>query len=230
MQNELIKYLRILRRHVVHYECHDINGKRIISPTYHKVKCCVSFIIAFAIANMLFRSGFPSDFVNVYANILAILIGLFSATMLFGFDSLRETKKEIEGLFEITINNENKDTILRINAEDISYKDGITKIAEKQDANFNLRFVYTTGYNIVLCTITLFLILFGVLINANNYNPFETSFTSTITIETVINFLIGSFSVIQRAIIIYLMYQTLKYTLYVTSSLIQMITVKMKRK
>lgn len=231
----MIKYLTSLFCKVVHYETTDVNGK----TTRSKWGLCLSRLPYLALAVVcyifLFKDGFPDSFINIYANVLAILIGLLSASMLFGFESIyNNSKKEIEGKYEITINDEQEDRAKTyiVNNEVLNNNDSRENASDKQQNNYANQFVCFTGYNIVLCTITLFLILFVSLFEIDAYDPYNTFFVDIKSVrwEHILNFAIGVFVSIQRVFVLYAMGLIVKYSLFATTSLVHVMTTKMKNK
>ena len=231
----MIKYLTSLFCKVVHYETTDVNGE----TTRSKWGLCLSRLPYLALAVVcyifLFKDGFPDSFINIYANVLAILIGLLSASMLFGFESIyNNNKKEIEGRYEISINEEQegKERIYIVNNEALDSNNSRDNASVTQQDNYASQFVCFTGYNIVLCTITLFLILFVSLFEIDVYDPFKTYFVDIKSVgwEHIINFAIGVFVSIQRIFVLYAMGLIVKYSLFATTSLVHVMTIKMKNK
>lgn len=233
MSNGLNKYIKELYIHIIKYECKDLNGRTIQTKQLYIFKRVILFIFVGFISILLLPNGFPPEFINIYANILAILVGLLTATMLFGFESLHKQNNQLGGLYEISINNvsNEQEQKYRIYNEVKTYESSKEQIANIQNMNYNLQYVYFTGYNIVLCTITLFILLISILIRANNYNPFLTEFIPfhEIRLIHIWNFILGIFSIFQRIIILYIMVLIMKYTLYATYSLVQVMTVKMRK-
>lgn len=231
----MIKYLKSLFHKVVYYETTNINGEK----TRSKWGLCLSRLPYLALAVVchifLFKDGFPDSFINIYANVLAILIGLLSASMLFGFESIyNNNKKEIEGRYEISINEEQegKERIYIVNNEALDSNNSRDNASLTQQNNYTNQFVCFTGYNIVLCTITLFLILFVSLFEIDAYNPYNTYFIDIKNVrwEHILNFAIGVFVSIQRIFVLYAMVLIVKYSLFATTSLIHVMTTKMKNK
>ena len=231
----MIKYLTSLFCKVVHYETTDVNGK----TTRSKWGLCLSRLPYLALAVVcyifLFKDGFPDSFINIYANVLAILIGLLSASMLFGFESIyNNNKKEIEGRYEISINEEQegKERIYIVNNEALDSNNSRDNASVTQQNNYANQFVCFTGYNIVLCTITLFLILFVSLFEIDAYDPYNTYFVDLKSVrwEHILNFTIGMFVSIQRIFVLYAMGLIVKYSLFATTSLVHVMTTKMKNK
>ena len=183
----------------------------------------------------LFKDGFSESFIGIYANILAILIGLFSASMIFGFESLySNNKKDIEGKYEITVNDVyvRRKKIYIVNNEVHNSNDSRDNVLSYiQQNNYANRFICFTGYNIVLCTITLFLILFVSLFELDVYDPFNTYFVNIKSVEWehVVNLIIGMLISFQRVFVLYAMGLIVKYTLSATISLLHVMTVKMKK-
>lgn len=231
----MIKYIKSLFSKVVHYETTNINGEK--TP---KDRCFYLLRLPYLIGAVIcyiffFKDGLSEPFISTYANVLAILIGLLSASMLFGFESIyNNNQKEIEGKYEITINNEQdgKEKIYIVNNEALNSNSSKDNASDIQQNNYANQFVCFTGYNIVLCTITLFLILFVSLFEIDAYDPFNTYFINLKSIEWehVLNFIIGILVSIQRIFVLYAMGLIVKYTLFATTSLVHVMTNKMNRK
>ena len=231
----MIKYLRSLFCKVVLYETTDVNGKKTRPKWLFYLSRIPYLTIAIVCYIFLFKNGFAESFISIYAKILAILIGLLSATMLFGFESLQSSKEKVfDGKYEITINDVQKDSekTYIVNNEVLNNSDSRDSAARIQQDNYASQFVCFTGYNIVLCTITLFLILFVSLFEIDAYDPYNTYFVDLKSIrwEHVFNFTIGVFVSIQRVFVLYAMGLIVKYSLFATTSLVHVMTIKMKNK
>ena len=231
----MIKYLKSLFRKVVYYETTNINGKKTRSKRCLCFSRLLYLVITVICYVLFFKDGFPESFINIYANILAILIGLLSASMLFGYESVyNNNKKEIEGKYEISINEEQegKERIYIVNNEALDSNNSRDNASVTQQNNYANQFVCFTGHNIVLCTITLFLILFVSLFEIDAYDPYNTFFVDIKSVrwEHILNFTIGMFVSIQRIFVLYAMGLIVKYSLFATTSLVHVMTTKMKNK
>ena len=231
----MIKYLKSLFRKVVYYETTNINGEKTRSNRCLCFSRLLYLVITVICYVLFFKDGFPESFINIYANILAILIGLLSASMLFGYESVyNNNKKEIEGKYEISINEEQegKERIYIVNNEALDSNNSRDNASVTQQNNYANHFVCFTGYNIVLCTITLFLILFVSLFEIDAYDPYNTFFVdiNSVRWEHILNFTIGVFVSIQRVFVLYAMGLIVKYSLFATTSLVHVMTTKMKNK
>lgn len=231
----MIKYLKSLFHKVVYYETTNINGEKTRSKGHLCLSRLPYLVVAVVCYIFLFKNGFPDSFISIYANVLAILIGLLSASMLFGFESIYDNnKKEIEGKYEVTINDEQerKERIYIVNNEALDSNNSRDNASETQQNNYANQFICFTGYNIVLCTITLFLILFVSLFEIDAYDPYNTFFVDIKSVrwEHILNFAIGVFVSIQRIFVLYAMGLIVKYSLFATTSLVHVMTTKMKDK
>ena len=229
----MIKYLRSLFCKVVLYETTDVNGELTRSRWRFYLSRLTYLTIAIVCYIFLFKNGFSESFVSIYANILAILIGLLSATMLFGFESLQSRKEtELDGKYEITIKDIQKDSekTYIVNNEVLNNSDSRDNATCIQHDNYANQFVCFTGYNIVLCTLSLLSILFVSLFQIETFNPFNTYFVCFGDIEGVhiITFIIGLLVSFQRIFVLYAMGLIVKYTLFATTSLVHVMTNKMK--
>lgn len=230
----MIKYLKSLFCKVIKYETTDINGMKTRTKVWFYLSRLRYLIIAVICYIFLFKDGFSESFITIYANILAILIGLLSASMIFGFESLySNNKKDIEGKYEITVNDVyvRRKKIYIVNNEACNSNDSRDNVSYIQQNNYANRFVCFTGYNIVLCTITLFLILLVSLFELDVYDPFNTYFVNVKRVEWehVVNLIIGMLISLQRIFVLYAMVLIVKYTLYATISLVHVMTVKMTK-
>ena len=231
----MIKYLTSLFSRVVQYETTDVNGKAI-RPKWHFYLLRIPYLaIAIICYFFLFKSGFSESFIGIYANVLAILIGLLSATMLFGYESLQSVKeKGFAGKYEITVNDlqiDSEKTYI-VNNEVLNNSDSRDNAAQIQQDNYASQFVCFTGYNIVLCTITLLSILFVSLFQIETFNPFDTHFIGIEDVKGfhVMIFFVGLLVSLQRIFLLYAMGLIVKYTLYATTSLVHVMTNKIKKR
>lgn len=227
----MVKYLTSLFRKVVQYETTDINGNN----TPSRSRLCLSrlpyLLIAVACYILLFRAGFPESFISAYTNVLAVLIGLLLASLILCLERMYNSdKKSIEGRYEITVN----DTQIRrqkryiVGSEALRGDDSRANIPDTQQNNLAEQFACFTGYNIVLCTVSLFLILFVSLLDIDAYNPFNTHILDSEGGEWgyILNVFIGIFVTLERVFVLYAMCLIVRYTLLATISLVQIMTMR----
>jgi hypothetical protein len=148
------------------------------------------------------KNGFPENFVDYMSNALSILIGLFSTAIIFSFDKFYEKK-------------------------DLSKASSTEKVIDRQSYNYTKQFVYITGYSIILCAFTLVFLSFSSLFSSlANINIFDYYFDlhGSIWIAILIPLVL-----LQRFLILYWLSSIVYNTLFVISSLVKYMTLKMDR-
>ena len=208
MLNDLIRYIKDIKNKAQEYENEDANAKEV--P--RKEKYIKKFII-WGVSLLLLKeciSGFSESFNDCSASMLYIFIGLFISSLLFAFD-------------KIGINNEGKHTNPEIEAPSNE------QLKNKQEYNFAKQFIYILGYNVILCTFVLMLLLLCVLsVPINTFNPLDYKFALTHD-ASIGDFFLGIIVLIQRFFVLYYLINIFYYTLYAVSSLINMMNVKRNR-
>ena len=154
----------------------------------------------------LLDKGFTSDFVAYASSALSILIGLFTTSIIFILDKYQSI--------------------------DLEQANSREKLWDTQAYNYTKQFAYITGYSIVLCLFTLVFLSFSAL--------FEDFFSIDISlyyldlkkldIISLSNFLCIIVVIFQRLMIFYWLASIVYNTLYVISSMVKYMIVKIERK
>jgi hypothetical protein len=201
----LFRYLFSLRKNAIYFERLDINGH--VSTTFlarnSRRIICFTFSI---ILVLLLKKGFSSIFISYASTILSIFIGLFITAMIFSFDRF---------YFKI----------------DFNIASAKEKLLNTQAFNYSKQFAFITGYNIVLALFTLMFISFSALFeDFMNKNPFEYHFIfsnfNEVAIFTFFNLLI---IFLQRFLVLYWLACILYNTLFLVSSMVKFMTLKLNR-
>lgn len=208
MYQELIKYLRILKKEASRFERTDINNNvdESISAKYF-VK--ILFFIISTGMFWLLKSGFSESFVSYVSAVLSILVGLFITALIFSFDKFYEPTNE---------QNPNS----RI------------KLWETQAYNYAKKFAYITSYTIVLSIFTLvFLAISALFVKETQLNVFNLSICfDCISFEDFSSLKLGVlafFVVAQRLLVVYWLLKITFNTLFIVSSMVQYMTSKIDR-
>jgi hypothetical protein len=208
MLNDLIRYIITIKKKAQEYENKDANAQKVS----RKEKYVKTFII-WSISLLLLwgcLSGFSESFINFCACMLSIFIGLFISALLFAFDKIGLNKED-----------KNIPPKRQASAEEL--------LKDKQEYNFAKQFIYILGYNVILCTFVLILLLFCVISTPiNTFNPLDYEFALT-DATSIGRFFLGIFVLIQRLFVLYYLVNIFYYTLYAISSLINMMNVKRNR-
>lgn len=209
MYQELIKYLRILKKQASRFERTDINNK--VDESF-KAKYLVKIIFVIISSGLVFllKNGFSDSFVSYISSVLSILVGLFITALIFSFDKFYEPNKE-----------ENSDSRI--------------KLWETQAYNYAKKFAYITSYTIVISIFTLVLLALSALFKEETQlNIFELPFCfdciSTDDFKWLKLFVISLLIAIQRFFVLYWLLRIMYNTLFVVSSMVQYMTTKIDRK
>ncbi len=195
----LIKYLKIVRKKAHKYERIDINGNEI-KPLkfYFRV-----FVFVFISLLLLFvsRNGFSEKLLEYCVSALSILIGLFITILVFVSEKIPDKEEK----------NENT-----------SGKERTKKI---QLFNFYKQFSFMIGRTTILsvyCLIVIFILMqIGV-----SYNPFDYTFVSQKSLESVCLFFKIVINLTFRFLFIFWMIRIFYNTLFAVSSLTNVINLK----
>jgi len=209
MYQELIKYLRILKRQANRFERTNINNE--VDESF-KAKYLVKTVFVIISVGFVFllKDGFNDSFVSYVSSVLSILVGLFITALIFSFDKFYEPSKE-----------ENLNSRI--------------KLWETQAYNYAKKFAYITSYTIVISIFTLvILVLSAMFKKETRVNIFELSFCIECISINDFNWLklfgISLFVAIQRFLVLYWLLRIMYYTLFIVSSMVQYMTTKIDRK
>ena len=205
MSLRLSKYLKDLRREAHRFECTDINNNICTSFWGRNQRRFICFIPSLILVWLLDK-GFTSDFVAYASSALSILIGLFTTSIIFILDKYQSI--------------------------DLEQANSREKLWDTQAYNYTKQFAYITGYSIILCLFTLVFLSFSAL--------FEDFFSIDISlyyldlkkldIISLSNFLYIIVVIFQRLMIFYWLASIVYNTLYVISSMVKYMIVKIERK
>lgn len=209
MSLKLYDNLKELRIKAKYFEKTNINNEIDISD---RTICAIKIAkITFSLLIfIILRNGFSAEFVSFVSTILSIIIGLFITALIFSFDKFYEVK-----INEIS------------NSKD--------KIWDLHSFNFTKKFAYVTGYTIILCVATIFLLSYSALFrSASETNVFKLNFCfNCIGIDNLLPiklFLISFLAIVQRIFVIYSLLKILYYTLFIVSSMVKFMNVKLNKK
>lgn len=209
MYQELIKYLRILKRKASQFERTNINN--IVDESFSaKYLVKIIFIIISAVLVYLLKNGFSDSFVSYVSSVLSILVGLFITALIFSFDKFYEPSNE-----------ENLNSRI--------------KLWETQAHNYAKKFAYITSYTIVLSIFTLVILVASALFEKpTQLNVFNLTFCfeciKNKDIEAFKLSGIAFFVIIQRFLVLYWLLKIMYNTLFIVSSMVQYMTTKIDRK
>ena len=209
MYQELIKYLRILKKQASRFERTDINNN-VDESFSAKYLVKIVFTIISALLVYLLKSGFEDGFVSYVSSVLSILVGLFITALIFSFDKFYQPSNE-----------ENPNSRI--------------KLWEKQALNYAKKFAYLTSYTIVLSVFTLVMLAASALFkDILNLNVFKLTFCFECLInkdfEVIKLFIISVFAIVQRFLVVYWLLKIVYNTLFIVSSMVQYMTTKIDRK
>jgi len=227
------KYLFDLRSNANRWERIDINGVEDDSfvSKYFKKVVLISISIFFV---FILKSGFNSNFVAYSSTVLSILIGLFITAIIFSFDKFYPTDKNENKFYEVGIkrkDTEQPERIFQVSLENISVQNSKEKLSDTQAFNYSKQFAYITGYNIVLCVFAVVALSFSALFEKQmivNLREYEFNFHQ-INYSSVLLFLKLSFVALQRYFVVYWMLSVMYNTLFIVSSIVKFMTVKIDR-
>jgi hypothetical protein len=205
MPLNLIKYLKELRADAIRFERTDLNGTVATSFLLKNARriVCMSLSICLVI---FVEEGFSSNFISYASTVLSVLIGLFISAMIFSFDRFYE-----------------KIDLTRANATE--------KLWDTQSYNYSKQFAYITGYNIVMSIFAIGLLTISALFDAPlSMNPHSYVFTfDNTTTESILTFIFLSLITIQRLLILYWIACVMYNTLFLVSSMVKFMTLKLDR-
>lgn len=209
MPLRLGKYLFKLKRNAKKYENININGQELTSfkDKYLKIILCLSCAITLT---YYLKKGFSDAFVSYVSSILSILVGLFITAIIFSFDKFYK----------------------KLDDKELETANSTQILLDKQAYNYSKQFAYITGYNIVLCIFTIILLSFSTLFGSTmSTNVFEYEFVfQNIDIVSIKLFLSAVFILSQRFFVLYWISVVVYNTLFIVSSMVDYMIIKIDRK
>jgi len=233
MSLKLGKYLVELKRNASRFERIDINGvaeKSFLGKHLRKIVCSiVSVILVYNLDN-----GFSQNFVSYASSVLSILIGLFITAIIFSFDKFHNNLVKDLNDYDINIKRDDVNKLeksFQVSIKEIIEPNAKQKLWDTQSHNYSKQFAYVTGYNIVLCVFAIALLAFSALFeNIMSIDIFKYRFDlAVINKESLFNFIIVVLVALQRFLVLYWIVSVMYNTLFVVSSMVNFMTIKIDR-
>lgn len=233
MQLKLSRYLTELRKKAIQFERVDINGKEdknILSKNFRRLVCFAAAIVLL----LLLKNGFNEQFVAYTSTVLSILIGLFISAIIFSFDKFHQAKTKNSKHLKISIEKEIGGLVAKeylISIENASQQNANEKLWNKQSFNYAKQFAYIIGYSIVLSIFAITFLSFSTMFkDTMSINIWEYHVSlHKISFNTVMNFFNVMLVIVQRFLVVYWVGGVIYYTLFIVSSMVNFMTVKINR-
>lgn len=233
MQLNLYRYLTELRSNAKRFERKDINDyeeKRYFFKNFRRIIC----IIISVLFVLFLREGFSSDFVSHTSTVLSILIGLFISAIIFSFDKFYKPQHRKSQNLRITLDKKQddyneKEYLLQL--EDVSEPKSKETLWNTHSFNFAKQFAYITGYSIILSVFVITFLSFSTMFPSFlNIDIWQYHFDfDVINGESLSVFFNVFITVIYRFIVLYWLIGIIYYTLFIVSSMVNFMTVKMEK-
>lgn len=216
MLKEWLKAMMIFLRNGYHVITRDVNNHRFSKSSiigFHCLFFALSLLVTFGLPQ-----GLSGDFIDYIKDIFAIFIGFFVTALTLIYDKLNLTKLPT------------KDEINRMPAN--KRPSSADKIRLKQEHNYVIRFFYSIGFNILFATLTLLLLIPNIFwkeffsLDISEYELIHQ--TKDIDCNSI---LLGGHIVLlvaYRLLVILLIVNVFFYTVYMITSLLQVLISKKK--
>ena len=213
---EWIKAMLIFVKKGYHAITMDVNNKKYSKQSilaYHIFFLFISFLCV-----IFLPKGVNENFIDYIKDIFAIFVGFFVTALTLIYDKLNISKIPSQDAIDRMLANK------RPTSEDI--------LRMKQEHNYAIRFFYSIGFNILFATLTLLLlipIIFWKEFFTLDLSKYQfINYMSDINKESI---LLGGhivFLFIYRLFIIFLIVKVFFYTVYMITSLLQVLISKKK--
>ena len=216
MLTEWIKAMLIFARNGYHAMTMDVNNKKFSKTSilgYHAFFLVISFVCV-----IFLPKGISEEFIDYIKDIFAIFIGFFVTALTLIYDKLNISKIPSQNAIDGMPVGE------RPTSEDI--------IRMKQERNYAIRFFYSIGFNILFASLALFLLILNIF--WNEFFSMDISKYQLIDKIEDLNkdsILLGGHIVllfIYRLLVILLIVKVFFYTVYMITSLLQVLISKKK--
>lgn len=216
MLTEWIKAMLIFVRKGYHAISLDVNTKQY-SP-----KSIVAYHLFFLLISLscviLLPKGVNVEFIDYIKDIFAIFIGFFVTALTLVYDKLNVSKIPSQNVIDSMPADE------RPSSKDI--------VRMKQEHNYTIRFFYSIGFNILYATLTLLLLIPNIFWNEFfSIDIFEYPIIGNFADLNEDSILLGchvAFLFIYRFLIMFLIANVFFYTVYMITSLLQVLISKKK--
>lgn len=229
MSLKLNDFLYDLRSNAKKYEQIDINGKADSTFLQKHGKKIICSLVSGTLIFFLDK-GFSITFIDYAGTILSILIGLFITALIFSFDKFYSTEKK-DVTYKVYSKADKKNEQYIIEQDKKIVLSSKEKLLNTQAYNYTKQFAYLTGYNIVLCIYVLLLLSISSLFEeAMSINIFQTSIMldyKSIQWDNIILFALSMFVFVQRLFVIYWIMSVMYNTIFIVSSMVNFMMIKM---
>lgn len=216
MLTEWFRAMLIFVRKGYHIITKDVNNERYSKKSilvYH-----IFFLLISLSCVIFLPRGITEDFIDYIKDIFAIFIGFFVTALTFIYDKLNVTKiPSQKSIDRMPVDK-------RPSGEDI--------LRMKQEHNYVIRFFYSIGFNILFATLTL-LLLIPIIFWKDFFSVdvFGYRFVKQFSELNEDSILLGghiAFLIIYRLLVIFLIVNVFFYTIYMITSLLQVLIIKKK--
>ena len=178
----------------------------------------IFFVVISLVCVILLPKGIDGEFIDYIKDIFAIFIGFFVTALTMIYDKLDVTKVP------------SHEEIDRMTADKIQSAKDILRI--KQEHNYIVRFFYSIGFNILFATLTLILLIpFIFWKDFYALDIFDSCVIMQLSSLSIKTILLGGHIVyvfLYRLLVIYLIVNVFFYTVYMITSLLQVLISKKK--
>lgn len=216
MLAEWIKAMQIFVRNGYHAMTMDVNNKKFSKISilgYHAFFLIISFVCV-----IFLPKGISGDFIDYIKDIFAIFIGFFVTALTLIYDKLNIAKIPTQKVID------------RMSADKRPSSEDLVRM--KQERNYAIRFFYSIGFNILFASSALFLLILNIFWNEFfSMDIFEYRLIDKIKDLTIDSILLGGhivFLFIYRLLVILLIVKVFFYTVYMITSLLQVLISKKK--
>lgn len=213
---EWIKAMQIFVRNGYHAMTMDVNNKKFSKTSilgYHAFFLIISFVCV-----IFLPKGISGDFIDYIKDIFAIFIGFFVTALTLIYDKLNIAKVPTQKVID------------RMPADKRPSSEDLVRM--KQERNYAIRFFYSIGFNILFASLALFLLILNIFWNEFfSMDIFEYRLIDKIKDLTIASLLLGGHIVllfIYRLLVILLIVKVFFYTVYMITSLLQVLISKKK--
>lgn len=180
---------------------------------YHAFFLIISFVCV-----IFLPKGISGDFIDYIKDIFAIFIGFFVTALTLIYDKLNIARVPTQKVID------RMPADKRPSSKDL--------IRMKQERNYAVRFFYSIGFNILFASLALFLLILNIFWNEFfSIDIFDYRLIDKIKDLTIDSILLGGhivFLFIYRLLVILLIVKVFFYTVYMITSLLQVLISKKK--
>ena len=205
----------------------DINNRKK-TFTQRNGRYLFTYPITFFVLCTL-SEGFSNDFLQLGASILSIFIGLFLTALVFALDKFYIPTNNNLGDYKLGVNENEMNRNIEISIGKIEFQNAQEKLWQKQSLYYVQRFNVLVGKSVIIGIWALALICLNVMYDSFFSEKLAKYTIAPITIQSFLLFLKLLLIIVVRFLICYFVIEVFYNTIGIISSMVNFMSVRIKK-